>query len=178
MLIYNKTVLLSNLKAIYEILNNNDDESLTFCKYIYKNRIAIQYLQKNNTNTIRILRTKALFDYWYDNFDNCGKNLIAICDYTIEDLCIKIDSIFVNDGDFNRLYNNPLDEYEAEELVNALVNFVKKVAKNNLKPKIIFYVHENFRLYLKYYYYLGFQTTERKCKQNPFWIETEINIEF
>jgi hypothetical protein len=178
MLISNKTILLPNIQAINDILNSNDNENLYNCKCIYENRIAIQHLFNNNINTIRIWRTKSLFDYWYDNFDNCGKNVIASLDYTINELNIQIDHLFINDSDQNKLYNNPLDEYEAEDLINTLINFLKIIAKKNFKPKIIFYVHENLKLFLKYYYYLGFQTTDRKCKQNPFWIETEINIEF
>ena len=70
MLIYNKVMLLQNLKELNELLNNNDNSSLynCKCKYIYENRIAIELHLKKNRNIIRIWRTKCLFNYWFDDF--------------------------------------------------------------------------------------------------------------
>jgi len=176
MLTYNKVILLPNLNALHELLNNNKDESIQMCSCLYSNRIAIKHYIKNNTNTIRIWKTKSILDYWYDDFNNCGKNFVASLDFTIYENLIKIDYLFINDDANMRLYDNPLDEYESEDLIKSLINFVKKVAMIENKNKIIMDVHENLRLYLKYYYYEGFQVTKRKCKSNPYWIETEINI--
>ena len=72
------------------------------------------------------------------------------------------------------MYNIPLDEYDSEELIKNMVNFVKIVATKENKLKITKDVHENLRLFLKYYYYIGFKTTTNKCTDNPFWIETEL----
>ena len=72
------------------------------------------------------------------------------------------------------MYNNPLDQYESEDLITSLINFIKIMAKKENKDKIIIDVHENLRLYEKYYYYNGFDITNRKCITNPYWFEAEI----
>lgn len=176
MMLYNKTILLPNLQALFELLNNTDNESLHTCKYIYEDRIAIRHYIRKELNIIQIWKTKSLFDWWFDPY--CSKNFIATIDYTIHDTYIKINHVGINDYDYrNRnMYNNHLDENDSEDLIKNLVNFLKIVAKKENKDKIILDVHENLRLYLKYYYYLGFKTTNRKCTDNPFWVETEIIV--
>ena len=177
MSIYNKIILLSNLQELNELLSNNDNVNLYNCKCIYENRIAIQHYLEKNKNIIRIWRTKSLFDYWFDDFHYCHRNFIGSCDYTIHDTYIKIDYLYINDGKNNNLYDNPLNEYESEELIKSLINFIKTIAIKENKNKIIIDVHENLRLYEKYYYYNGFDITNRKCINNPFWIEVEIILE-
>ena len=178
MLIYNKVMLLQNLKELNELLNNNDNSSLNCkCKYIYENRIAIELHLKKNRNIIRIWRTKCLFDYWFDDFKHCSKNFIGALDYTIHDTYIKIDYLSINNSENKNMYNNPLDQYESEDLITSLINFIKNIAKKENKNKIIIDVHENLRLYEKYYYYNWFDITNRKCIANPFWFEAEINLQ-
>ena len=177
MIIYNKVTLLENLNQLNELLINNDNPNLYNCKCIYKDKIAIQHSLCENIHSIRIWKTKSLFDYWYNDFHYYHKNFIAALDYTIYDKYIKIDYLYINDLNNNinfRLYNNPLDEYESEDLFKSLINFVKIIAKKENKDKIIKDVHKNLRIYEKYYYYNGFKVTDRKCIDNPFWIETEI----
>ena len=180
MLIYNKIILVSNLDSLYQLLNNNDNESLYSCKCIYDNRIAIQhYINKKNINIIRIWRTKSLFDYWFDKFNSDSKNFIATFDYTIHTFYIKINYIYVNNEEnkINKmLYINNLNENETENLITSIINFIKIVAKNENKKKIILDVHQNLNLYKKYYIWEGFRITNRKCSDNPFWCETELNI--
>jgi hypothetical protein len=172
MLLYNNTILLSDLHSLYELLNNNGNESLYTCKCIYEDRIAIKHYTHKKLNIIQIWKTKSVFDYWYDPYNS--RNFIACIDYTIYDTYIKIVHVGINDNTRNNMYNSTLDECDAEELIKNLVNFLKIVATKENKEKIILDVHENLRLYLKYYYYIGFKTTERKCVDNPFWIETEL----
>ena len=174
MLIYNKVILLQNLKELNELLNNNDNNCK--CKCIYENRIAIEHYLKKNMKVVRIWRTKSLFDYWFDDFKHCGKNFIGALDYTIHDTYIKIDYLCINNSEIKNMYNNPLDQYESEDLITSLINFIKIIAKKENKDKIIIDVHENLRLYEKYYYYNGFDITNRKCIPNPFWFEAEINL--
>jgi hypothetical protein len=176
MLIYNKVILLPNLEALNDLLNNNDNISLYNCKCIYEDKIAIQHYVKKDMNIIRIWKTKSLFDYWYNDFHHCNKNFIGSLDYTIYDTYIKIDHLYINDGEDKNLYNNILYKYQVEYLLRCLINFVKTIAKKENKNKIILEVHRNLRLYHKYYYYEGFEVTNRKCINNPFWIETEINL--
>lgn len=172
MMLYNKTILLPNLQALFELLNNKDNESLYSCKCIYEDRIAIRHYISKELNIIQIWKTKSLFDWWFDTY--CSNNFIATIDYTINDTHIKINYLGINDYDHINMYNNSLDENDSEDLIKNLVNFVKIVAKKENKDKIFLDVHENLKLFLKYYYYEGFRPTNRKCVDNPFWIETEL----
>jgi hypothetical protein len=177
MLIYNKVILLQNLKKLNELLNNDNSSLYNYkCKYIYEDKIAIEHYLKKNMNIVRIWRTKSLFDYWFDDFKHCSKNFIGALDYTIHDTYIKIDYLCINNSELKNMYNNPLDKYESEDLITSLINFIKIIAKKENKDKIIIDVHENLQLYEKYYYYNGFDITNRKCIKNPFWIEAEINL--
>lgn len=177
MILYNKTILLPNLQTLYELLQNNDNESLYTCKCIYVDRIAVTHYMRNEKNTIKVWKTKSLFDLW---FDSCNSsNFIATIHYTIYDTYIKITYLGINDHEHRNIYiyNTPyLDEYDSEDLVQYLVNFIKIIAIKEKKEKILVDVHENLRLFLKYYYNLGFRTTDRKCIENPFWIETELIV--
>lgn len=173
MILYNKTILLPNLQALYELLNNNENESLYTCKCIYEDRIAIKHYTRKELNIIQIWKTKSLFDYWYDPY--ASRNFIATIDYRLEDTYIKIVYIGINDQERSRhTYISYLDESDSEDLILNMVNFLKTIAIKENKTKIILDVHENLRLFLKYYYDIGFKTTERKCVDNPFWIETEL----
>ena len=174
MLLYNKTILLPNLKALYELLNNNDDPSLYNCKCLYGDRIAVKHYFKNDTHVIKIWKTKSLLDYWFEPY--YSRNFIACIEYNIYDIFIKINHIGINDYNHKNIYNTPLDESDAEELIANLVNFVKLVAIKENKQKITLDVHENLRLFSKYYHNLGFNTTNRKCRNNPYWVKTELII--
>jgi len=174
MLLNNKTFLLPNFEILFNLLNNKEIEDYN-CKFIYENRIAIQHLSKKDNNTVRIWKTYSLFDWWYDTYENCGKNFIAKMVYTLNDTFIKIDYLYINDGRLN-LYNNPLDDDDSEDLVTELINYLKLIAIQENKKKIILDVHENLRLYEKYYYNLGFEISQRKSQINKFWIEIELDV--
>jgi len=183
MQLYNNTILLPNLKSLNKLLKNDIYKDSKFgsfynCKPLFSERIAIQHFiqgdKENPRHIIRIWKTTTLFDYWYYPFENCGKNFIATIDYFIYDKHIKINHLGINDFECGHIYNNPLDNDNSEELIENLINFVKMVAKEQCKDKIILDVHENLRYFYKYYYYIGFQTTNRKCGDNPFWLEIEL----
>lgn len=178
MLLNNNTILVSNYEILFDLLNNKEIDDSYNCKYIYEKKLAVQHLtKKNNTNInrIRIWSTYSLLDWWYDKYENCGKNFIGCMDYSIYDTYIKIDYLNINDG-ATYLYTNPLDEDDAEDLIKELVNFIKLVANQENKNKIILDVHENLRLYSKYYYNLGFEVTNRKSIDNPYKLEIELNL--
>ena len=169
------------MKEVYELLYYNVIPPLYNCTPFFATRIAVQHIVNKTRHRIQIWKTDTWFDYWYTGFHNCGKNLIAVMDFSLnddvqEEDTIKIDRIYVNDGSNPQLYNRILDEQDAEDLMKCLVEFVKNVAKVENKNKIILDVHSNLRIYLKYYYFLGFQTTYRKCIDNPFWMECEMNL--
>lgn len=180
MLFYNKVTLVPNLNALNKLLINNDNSTLYNCKCIYEDRIAIQHTFNNNNHTIRIWKTKSLFDYWYNNFHYCHRNFIAALDYTIYDKYIKIDYLYINNFENKiniELYDNSLDEYESEDLLKSFIKFIKIIAKKENKDKIIIDVHKNLRIYEKYYYNNHFKITNRKSETNPFWIETELVLD-
>lgn len=177
MKIYNKVILLPNLDAVCILLNNNKNEGLYQCKCMYENRIAIQYYWNNKDktqNTIRVWRTWSLFDYWYNDFQYMAKNFIGALDYTIQEDYIKIDYININDEEKKHMFHLNLDENEAQDLIKAFIQFLKIIAKKEKKNKIVLDVHSNCRIFYKYYYNEGFNITNRQCKNNPFWMETEI----
>ena len=176
--IYNNTILLSNLEILNDLLNNKkiDDTYLCNCKYIYEDKIIIKHWIKNKVNSIRIWRENTLFGIWYNNLGYEGKNLIAALDYIIDDNYILIDYLAISDNETSYMYNYSLDQFEAEDLISSLINFVKIIAKKENKNKIIMNIHENLRYYTKYYYYNDFEITNRKYKYNPFFIEIELNL--
>ena len=102
------------------------------------------------------------------------KNFIGALDYTIQEDHIKIDYININDDEKKHMFHSNLDQNEAEDLIKAFIQFLKIVAKKEKKNKIVLDIHSNCRIFHKYYYYQGFNITYRQCKNNPFWIETEI----
>ena len=174
MILYNKTILLPNLQFLNDLLINNENPNLYICNSIYEERIAVKHSIIKGMNVIQIWRTKSLFDYWFNDFHYSSKNFIACLDYTIHKNFIKIDHLGINDGENKRLYDNPLDELEAEDIIKCFINFLKIIGKKMNKDRIVLDVHENFRLYEKYYYYQGFNISNRKSISNRFWIETEI----
>jgi hypothetical protein len=97
-------------------------------------------------------------------------------DYSINDTTIKINHIGINDIEHLNIYNQPLDEYDAENVINHLVEFLKVIAIKENKGKIIIDVHENLRIFNKYYCDLGFITTNNKSNNNPFYLETNLII--
>jgi len=142
---------------------------------MYEDRIAIQHSYKQGMHSIRIWKTKSLFDYWFDDFHHSGRNFIASLDFIIHEQHIKIIYLSVNNGKHVNLYNRILSIDEIDDIIESLINFVKIVATKENKTKIILDVHENLQLYNKYYYE-GFEKTDRKSVNNLFWIETELNL--
>jgi len=174
MLLYNKTSLLPNLVALQELLNNNDNEYNYRCQGLYEDKIAIRHtLAHNGMNSIRIWKTPCLLGFWYNDFDYSHKYFIGALDYTIYENCIKIDYLNINDFDKKDMFYNPLNQDDSIHLVKSLIHFVKIVALKETKPKIILDIHENLRMFFKYYQEEGFRVTNRKCKSNPFWLEAE-----
>ena len=178
MFFYNKVILLANLNELNELLINDDHSCLynCYCKPIYANRIAIEHTLKQNRNVVRIWRTNSLLDYWFDDFIHAGKNFVGELDYTIHSTYIKIDHLCINDSEMKNVYNNPLDEYDSEDLMKSFIRLIKRIAISKQKDKIIIDVHPNLRLYEKYYHYNGFDITNRTCEDNPYWMEAEMNL--
>lgn len=178
MLLSKKTILLPNLDSLQELLNDNGNESDYMCKGVYEDKIAISHeLDENGMFSIRIWKTTCLFGFWYNDFNCSHKNFIGALDYKIHENYIKIDYLNINDFDKKDLFYNLLNQDECVNLMKSLINFVKIIAMKENKSKIILDIHENLRLFFKYYQEEGFRVTNRKCKMNPFWLESEIMID-
>ena len=175
MAFYNKTILVPSLSIINLLLCN---KNIVIPSYlcIYEDRFAIKHYTRNDMNVLRVWKTKSWFDYWYNDFSDTGERFIAALDYTINDDHIKIEHICVNDGENNGIYQDALDNHDASELIISLFAFVTSVAKEEKKMRITMDVHENLRLYNKYYKDGGFVLTCDKCQDNPVWIKTQINL--
>jgi hypothetical protein len=171
-MLQNKIILLPNYDELNEYLKNELNYNYN-CPSFYNDRIAITTNYKNK-NSIRIWKTFSILDIWYSKF--VEKNIIGALDYSIHDTFIKIDYLFINDEEKLYMnYNFFLNEDDAEKLVHSFILYIKDIAKKENKNKIIIDVHNNLRYYNKYYKDEGFCITKRKSKDNPFWIETEIN---
>lgn len=115
-----------------------------------------------------------MLDIWYNDFNFSGREFIGALDFIIYDTYIKINYIGFINKEKQHMYNNILDESDVEDLINAFIYYLKLIGIKENKEKIILDVHENLRYFNKYYYYNGFNITNRKCIDNPYWIETEL----
>jgi hypothetical protein len=169
---FNKTVLLSNIKTLSYFLNNS---IISESNCVFGPRIAIKHYTAGDMNVIRIWKTNSLLDYWYDDFKT--SNFIGAIDYKTCDNIIKIEYLSINDDENITSYSNfKLDKEDAYDLKKSLINFIKLVATEERKNKIIIDVHQNLRLYKKYYMEEGFVKTNRKCIDNPYWVECELAL--
>jgi len=163
---YNKTTLLPSLDELHILLIDGLIIN-PYCFFCVGRRISIEHKQIGIKHSIRIWKTQSVF--------KTESVFIAALDYTVDtDIhYVKIDYISINDGDHGSFYEDCLDPNTAQELVENLIDFIQTVAKTNHIAKITMDVHNNLRIYNKYYKQNGFQLTDRKCEDNPIWIETE-----
>lgn len=171
---YKKTILLQNLYAVNQLLNDNEIISIYLPCCIFNNRVAIKHHAHDNMNIIRIWNIPSYFDYLYTDFPDSDR-IIGALDYSIHSDYIKIDYLFVNDDKITS--DDVLEKDDADELINSLLNFVKILAKNQNKNKIVMDVHKNLRLFNKYYKDKDIVSTNNKCIYNPYWIETNVTME-
>ena len=173
---------------------------------LYNNRIAIKYSMKseyfqtvqskserNNSTAsdstylhmIRLWKTKSVFDLWYDDFNT--RNFVGALDYTIHPEHIKIEYMSINEPAKNsrdKMYKKLLDRNndvmtteESDELRRAMLHFMKNLAKEEQKSKIVVDVYDNLKLFNQYYRDEGFRITDQKCSRyNPHWIESEFDV--
>jgi hypothetical protein len=129
-------------------------------------------------------KTKSVFDLWYDDFNT--RNFVGALDYEVHPDHIKIEYMSINEPTENsrdKKYKKILDQNndvitaeESDELRRAMLDFVKCLAKEDNKSKIVVDVHHNLRIFNKYYHTEGFNVTDRTCSDNPYWIETEYDV--
>ena len=127
-------------------------------------------------DSVRIWRTQSLLDWWYDT-NSSGRTFVGALDYIVEKEAIKIDYININDKDNICSYEDRLSTEESAELLNSMMQFITGVAKQEQKNKIKMDVHGNLRLYKQRFEDHGFVLTDRRCKDNRAWIETEKTVD-
>jgi len=173
MLFLNKVLLLPSLHSLNKLLNYNIfiNPSFYFCNDI----IAINHkIINNDKNIIRIWKTNSWFYIFYNDFST--RKFIGALDYKINDDHIKIEYMNINDGENSNINDFILDSNDAIELNSSLINFIKNVAKTENKNKVIVDVHNNLRIFNKYYHTDNFKITSRRCSDNPYWLEAELNL--
>lgn len=174
MIFCNKIILLQNLPALYHVLNTGKVKPQPFL--FYGDRIAIHHKKIDTMDSVRIWRTPSLLDWWYDT-NSSGRTFVGALDYIVEKEAIKIDYININDKDNICSYEDRLTNEESAELMNSMIQFITGVAKQEQKKKIKLDVHENLRLYKQRFEEHGFVLTDRRCKDNRSWIETEKTVD-
>lgn len=172
MIFLNKTIILPTMESLFLILTKNYYVPPKTC--FYSDRIAIKQYIRNDLNIVRVWKTKSLLDVWYDDFNS--EHFLGAIDYNICNDKIKIE--YMNINDYNSCLNQKfkLNDIEAMELNSALIEFVKTVAAENKKPKIVVDVHNNLRIFNKYYNYKGFEITNRKSIDTPLWLEADMRL--
>ena len=175
---YNKMTLVQDLEELKKILNDEQINKNWLASSICNEKIMIRHNTiDRNINMIRIWKTNTIFDYYYDEF-SC-QNFIGCLDYMTKSDCIKIDYMNVNDSKFIYLNrdSNILDEEEIREVTSMLIDFLKKLAKKENKKRIVIDVHQNLKIYKRYYEREGFIATNNKCYDNPYWVEAELYLD-
>jgi hypothetical protein len=186
---HNKIVLVSGINAMCKLFQqpNSLCNSPTIPSFpsLYSDRIAIKHSMSTDTlHMIRLWKTKSVFDLWYDDFNT--RNFVGALDYEVHADHINIEYMSINEPTENnrdKMYKKILDQNndvitaeESDELIHAMLHFMKNVAKEEKKSKIVVDVHHNLRIFNKYYQEEGFNVTDRKCSDNPYWIETEYDV--
>lgn len=173
-----KTVFVNSLVSLNYILRNPFEklQNQFFLSCFCSNKYALSHYGNDKIQKIRIWNTNSCFSIWYDEFRS--SNFVACLYYTLHDNHIKIDYMNINDyecKDYN-FNKDLLDTNESLKLNHSLLSYIKYIAKLEKKPKIIVDVHQNLRIFNKYYKPEGFVETERKCIDNKYWKEAELNL--
>jgi len=198
---FNKVVFVASVNEMCKFFRNPNVFQPSSC--IYDDRIVIKHsiippvpcggncsaMQGERIHSIRAWKTKSVFDLWYEDFTT--RTFVAALDYEIKEDHVKIQYMNINDKEsvkatygegseasrINIKLHPSVDTIESIQINRALLNYVKDVAIEEKKNKVIVDVHENLRIFNIYYRREGFHVTDRKCSDNPYWIETEFTID-
>lgn len=188
---------LSKVPNNYTRLNNVKN---TICEYMCNKYVVFdlmdkyKYDKKIYNNNIILLRF-----YKFKNDGICKINLFTLSKYIAGvdiikndiEKKIKIEGYFINNKTYekfyinnmkfkkfyNNIYGNPISEEEEIEIKRIIFGIAEDLAKMYNYNKIQFDTHQN----LKFWYdnkinELGYNITNIKSKNNPYWIETIKNI--
>ena len=122
----------------------------------------------------------------YNGFFKNSESIAGI-DLIIKDDKIMIDYFMIYDKMFYETYKKLLYEEkllygekllnysETNEIKNFLLNYTEKIAKENNLKIIQCDTHQNLNNFNHYFKNEGFDLTNVRCNDNPFWIETYKN---
>lgn len=176
-----KTIILPTLTSLYGILQNHNNVIPPLPRTICGDRIILKHYMHRDTNVVRAWKSKTFLDWWYEDFRfSSAKNFIAAIDYSVNDDHIKIEYMNQNDNNYSNNMNHKcypfLDKYSSKKMNHAMIEYIKNVAKEHNIKKVIIDVHYNLDIFNQYYKPENFVITERKCKDNPYWLEAELDI--
>lgn len=167
-------IILNNIKDVYDYFKlGSINNPFTFYSTKFIINDEIRKSDNIEKHSIRIWKSNTLFNYWYN--EHHSSQFVAALDYNIRENDIKIEYLSVNDDECCYT-QKPISQNESEEMIRALVDYMRKTATELGKPKVIIDVHSNLRIYNKSYKNEGFQLTGRKCEDNPYWEEVEMTV--
>jgi hypothetical protein len=174
-----KTVLFPGLSPVYQYLAIQEIPKYlhlhTICD-IYSDKIVVDHkIIHENMYMVRMWKTKAFFNYWHNDMCSSNSKFIAALDYSIHPEHIKIEYMNLNDDEYKGIPRDKpgLTQSQSSELNSSLILYVKELARKADKKKVIVDVHSNLRIFNKYYHICGFDITDRRCTDNPYWLEAE-----
>jgi hypothetical protein len=171
---FNNIFIFNTFNSLTNSLNNYNSNFVQSPNIFLNDKYILgECIEDYNLKYIRIWKSKACFNYYFNKM-HMTDNLIACLDYTINNDHIKIEYLSISDDfDINYRKNIILNDNDAIELKNSLILYIENIAKINNLNKIIIDVHNNLKYYNKYFKDNNFIITDKRCNDNPFWIETE-----
>ena len=161
------TLYFKNICDINKCLKTNN---LNYTNYYLFSNYSVFLLNSNeNKYFLRINKYTGFFK---------NSEPIAGIDLIIKDDKIMIDYFMIYDKMFYEtykklLYGEKLLNYsETNEIKNFLLNYTEKIANENNLKIIQSDTHQNLKYYNHYFKNEGFELTNVRCYDNPFWIET------
>ena len=153
-------LLVAGVSELCELLQN---PSLELSRCIYSDRIAIKHSMIGNTNVVRMWKTQSFFDMWYDDFESA--KFVAAIDYEVKPDYLKIEYMNINDGFDSMQDAATVNSTESRQLNTALITWIKTIAREEKKPNVLIDVHQNTKIFDKYYQCEGFHVMERSPEE-------------
>lgn len=103
------------------------------------------------------------------------KTYVGGIDIIKENDHVKIEHFCANDSEYAKTVGKSehLNKGDATKVYDHLLTCAESVAKQNGLTKIKIDVHSNLRRYDDLLKGMGFNLTDKRCLDNPFWIESE-----
>ena len=152
-------------------LKTNDQSYLS---YPFNSSYKLYYLPTSFTNYfLRIDQYETIYSEpkyiaGFDLMIEKEKNHSTINYYLLNDkMCVD---------NLTKIYGEPIDEETSTMVHEMLLNHCDQITKMNELSIIRCDVHDNLKKYNKYFKSYGYQLTDEKCTDNPFWLKTFKNL--